>query len=62
MYYTSDAFINKIEYKVKNRKIAKISNTGIMEAKEHGTTEIVVTVKLKSGLTKKFVRKVKVID
>lgn len=59
---TSEYFIEKIEYKVKNSKIVKISNTGIIEAKTHGTTEIVVTVKLKCGLTKKFVRKVKVID
>lgn len=57
----SDVFINKIEYKVKNRKVAKISNTGIVEAKRCGNTEIVVTVKLKSGLTKKFVRIVKII-
>ncbi len=58
---TSDVFVNKIEYKVKNHKVAKISNTGIVEAKKCGNTEIMVTVKLKSGLTKKIVCKVKIV-
>lgn len=59
---TKKDFIKDIKFKVKNHKIAKVNNMGIVEGKKGGTTKLEVTVKLKSGLTKKFTRKIKVVN
>ena len=48
----------KITYQSKNNKVASISNTGVITAKQKGTVTITATIKLSSG--QKVIKKQKI--